>query len=490
MIWYKLAACFVLVVVGGILAGLTIGLISLDMTNLEILAVSGTDRQKYYAKKIIPLRRNGHLLLVTLLLGNTIVNESLPILFDSVLGGGVRAIVVSTVLIVIFGEIIPQSLCARYGLEIGAFFSIPLRILQFFLYPLAYPVSMILDYVLGSDKKIVYQKDQLKQLVSMNDTEHGGSLTHDEVTIIQGALDLSEKLVVDVMTDLNSVYMVKADEVLDFNKLSEIVERGHSRIPVYINNNRNDIVGILLVKSLVLLNPDNLYTVSQVPLRNIPWITSDISLYDLLNTFQEGGCHMAVVASRSPKTNENVSKTNPILSENFGISAGGLSIQIISDETIPLIKDSLDQPTSQYSETGLIPVGIITLEDVIEELIQEEIIDETDVFMDIRNNIKVSRVLNSARLGGGRPMTRKSTQRSHLDLSSIGRSAPDSSILPPRRTKQHFATGSISDIQQKSKKPVSSQIFLGTKTFPNTSSDIASSVKTIDGYKAFTDPQP
>jgi CBS domain containing-hemolysin-like protein len=51
---------------------------------------------------------------------NVIVNETLPIVFDSVLGGGWPAVVLSTALIVIFGEIIPQAVCVRYGLPIGA----------------------------------------------------------------------------------------------------------------------------------------------------------------------------------------------------------------------------------------------------------------------------------------------------------------------------------------------------------------------------------
>ena len=57
-------------------------------------------QQKLYANKIKPIRKNGPLLLVTLLLANMIVNESLPVISDPVLGGGVQSVVVSTVLIV------------------------------------------------------------------------------------------------------------------------------------------------------------------------------------------------------------------------------------------------------------------------------------------------------------------------------------------------------------------------------------------------------
>lgn len=57
-------------------------------------------KQKEYAKKIEPIRKNGHLLLVTLLLANMITNETLPVISSPVLGGGVQSVVVSTVLIV------------------------------------------------------------------------------------------------------------------------------------------------------------------------------------------------------------------------------------------------------------------------------------------------------------------------------------------------------------------------------------------------------
>ena len=56
--------------------------------------------QKKYANKIKPIRKDGHLLLVTLLLANMIVNETLPVISDPVLGGGVQSVIASTVLIV------------------------------------------------------------------------------------------------------------------------------------------------------------------------------------------------------------------------------------------------------------------------------------------------------------------------------------------------------------------------------------------------------
>lgn len=96
---------------------------SLDETNLEILIKSGTPQQKTWALRILPIRKNGHLLLVTMMLANTLTNMSLPILIDEIFGGGVYAVLLSTALILIFGEIIPQAFCARHGLRIGALFA-------------------------------------------------------------------------------------------------------------------------------------------------------------------------------------------------------------------------------------------------------------------------------------------------------------------------------------------------------------------------------
>lgn len=80
---------------------------ALDRTELKIYENTGSDKEKHYAKAIIPVRNHGNYLLCTLLLGNVLVNSTLTILLDD-LTSGVIAIVGSTLGIVIFGEIIPQ----------------------------------------------------------------------------------------------------------------------------------------------------------------------------------------------------------------------------------------------------------------------------------------------------------------------------------------------------------------------------------------------
>lgn len=96
--------CSVFIVLfAGMMSGLTMGLMSMDMTNLKIVARSGDSVQKKYAKKIMPLVRKHHLLLVTLLTCNALAMEALPLFLDRLVGP-LFAIILSVTLVLLFGE--------------------------------------------------------------------------------------------------------------------------------------------------------------------------------------------------------------------------------------------------------------------------------------------------------------------------------------------------------------------------------------------------
>ncbi|XP_037787512.1 metal transporter CNNM4-like [Penaeus monodon] len=92
---------------------------ALDKTELKIVSNTGSPSERRYARAIEPVRRHGNFLLCTLLLGNVLVNSTLTILLDE-LSSGLIAVIGSTAGIVVFGEIIPQAICSRHGLAIGA----------------------------------------------------------------------------------------------------------------------------------------------------------------------------------------------------------------------------------------------------------------------------------------------------------------------------------------------------------------------------------
>ena len=103
-----------LTIAAGVVSGLTLGLMSLDETKLRILLSSGTPQERSFAARIIPLRSDPYLLLCTLLAANAVISESLPIVIDRILGEGWKAILSSTLLLLLFGELIPQTYFSMY----------------------------------------------------------------------------------------------------------------------------------------------------------------------------------------------------------------------------------------------------------------------------------------------------------------------------------------------------------------------------------------
>lgn len=97
----------VLLCLTGLFAGLNLGLMSLDKNELKVIMMKGDENEKRYARTIEPLRRRGNFLLCTILLSNVAINSTLTVLLDQ-LTSGLIAVIISTLSIVIFGDIVPQ----------------------------------------------------------------------------------------------------------------------------------------------------------------------------------------------------------------------------------------------------------------------------------------------------------------------------------------------------------------------------------------------
>ncbi|KAJ5724447.1 hypothetical protein N7493_006175 [Penicillium malachiteum] len=340
-LWLYLGISAALVLSGGAFAGLTIALMGQDEVYLQVIQTSGEASEKKNAASVLSLLQRGkHWVLVTLLLSNVITNETLPIVLDRTLGGGWPAVLGSTALIVIFGEIVPQSICVRYGLPIGAWMAPCVLVLMYIMSPVAWPVAKLLDKLLGEDHGTIYKKAGLKTLVTLHRTlgEAGEQLTSDEVTIISAVLDLKEKSVGSIMTPMEDVFTMSADTVLDERTMDLILSQGYSRIPIHAPDNPLNFVGMLLVKMLITYDPEDCKRVRDFALATLPETRPETSCLDIVNFFQEGKSHMVLV--------------------------------------------------SEYPSEDRGALGVVTLEDVIEELIGEEIIDESDVFIDVHKAIR------------------------------------------------------------------------------------------------------
>ena len=195
--WIYFSASALLVLFAAAFSGLTIALMSIDPMNLAVITSSGTGAERVYASAIAPLLRDRHLLLVTLLLGNAVAAESLPIFLDTITSTH-SAIMLSITLVLIFSEIIPQALFSKHKLQIGAFLASFVRSLIVLFYPVAFPIAKLLDIVLGADNPTIFRRSALKELTKAHlETEDAeshtirGSLSMDEVRILNGTLDMA-----------------------------------------------------------------------------------------------------------------------------------------------------------------------------------------------------------------------------------------------------------------------------------------------------------
>ena len=213
-------------------------------------------------------------------------------------------------------------------------------ILMYILAPVAWPTAKLLDRLLGEDHGTTYKKAGLKTLVTLHKSlgAAGEQLNQDEVTIISAVLDLKAKPVGNIMTPMDNVFTMSADTVLDEKTMELILGAGYSRIPIHAPDNDKNFVGMLLVKILITYDPEDCKRVRDFALATLPETRAETSCLDIVNFFQEGKSHMVLV------------------SEYPGDDHGAL--------------------------------GVVTLEDVIEELIGEEIIDESDVFIDVQKSIR------------------------------------------------------------------------------------------------------
>mmetsp|Transcript_15426 Transcript_15426/g.39285 ORF Transcript_15426/g.39285 Transcript_15426/m.39285 type:complete len:466 (+) Transcript_15426:485-1882(+) len=263
--------------------------------------------------------------------------------------------VIATMVILVFGEIIPQAVCVRYGLCIGALFKPVVNLFVIIFYPICWPISKVLDLILGRDIGQVYSKQELKHLISLhcmdNDANKESGLTTDDHKLLKGAFEYKEKCVRDVMTALDKVFMLDICTRLCPKTMLDIYRTGFTRIPVY-NKRKNDIIGVLYTKDLILIDPDDEVGVSTIlgfreavndecnsPAykKEYMFIGEDTKLDYVLKLFQQRCSHMLFATG--------------------------------ADEAV---------------------TGVITLEDVLEEMINDEIVDESDNVVDTNHPEKVN----------------------------------------------------------------------------------------------------
>ena len=202
---------------------------SLTPHDLVVIQEAGTPDDRKYAKRIYPVRKRGNFLLCTILLGNVLVNSTTTLLLDTLISGAL-AVACATLAIVIFGEIIPQAICSRHGLRVGSQTIMLTRFFMIATFPIAFPLSKLLDIVLGEEVGARYTRDQMSALLKHTKTT---DIEDREKIIMTGVLSLKAKKIRDVMTNLIDVFMLEANRIVDDELVLNVHGYGYSRIPVY-----------------------------------------------------------------------------------------------------------------------------------------------------------------------------------------------------------------------------------------------------------------
>ena len=281
-----------LAVTAGIMSGCTVGLMGIDKLALKMKAASGSEEEKIHAKRILPLLADHHLLLVTLLLCNALALETLPIVVEMIVGEA-YAVVISVLLTLFLGEIIPQALCTGKGqIPIVSALSRLIRVFMFILWPVSYPIARVLDKVIGHNIRKKLNNEELKVIFAMQlDSRNRDRLDESQVCIIHNAIDFENFSVADLVINLADVFCLNSQTVVNDELMTLIIEKNYSRVPVI--DESLGFIGVLLVKHLLLV--DNGVRIKDLHLREPLYFSSDMSLMEGVNFFSKGRSHLAFV---------------------------------------------------------------------------------------------------------------------------------------------------------------------------------------------------
>ncbi len=307
---------------------------SLNRTKIRTLSEKGNKRAKLVNKLI----DNYDSLISTILIGNNIVNIAAAslgtVLFVDLLGniGATVSTAVITIVVLIFGEITPKSI-AKDSPEKFSMFSAPLiRTLIFFFTPLNIIFSgwkKLVSKIFKVESDTKLSQEELLMLVE--EVEEEGSIDEDESSLLKNAIEFSELKAEDILTHRVDIEAVSTEDGKeDIAKV--FTETKFSRLPVY-EETIDHIVGIIHQKDFYLgsgLNPKPISEIMTSPI----FVLKSEPLSELLRLLQENKSHVAVVL------------------DEYGGTLGIVTLEDILEELVGEIWDEHDEVKEDYKSIG------------------------------------------------------------------------------------------------------------------------------------------
>ena len=304
-------------------------------------------------------------LLVSLLTGNTIVNVSIASLAAYITAGFaddyiwskstliLMEVLVVSVVVLIFGEILPKMIAIKYSKEYALKMYTPLKIMMFILSPIAQGFNAITNVVIKiipfRKEKIFDSEEELKILAELGEEE--GTLQEEESDMIQSIFDFKEKTVGEIITPRVDIVSLKSDESID--KAMDIIgERQFSKIPIY-KDTIDNIKGILYAKDIIPYLMGSRPNVNLQTLARQPFFVPETKpIDDLMEEFKLRKTSIAIVV------------------DEWGGTEGLVTLEDVVEEVMGEIRDPYDQEESnvlKQSDGSFIVEGSITIYDLEEE---------------------------------------------------------------------------------------------------------------------------
>ena len=336
----------ILLVCSAFFSGAEAALFSLNTVQVERLR----ERGGVVGRLIAAMLQHPTNLIITFLVGNEIINVALAVTTTSLAlllygeGGEYMAIVATTIILLLCGEVTPKSLAVRYPERVSRLVAWPIQAFAYVITPLRWGLRKLVDAVMGAHAErpiSLITTEEFKTMVEISEGE--GIIDQRERHLIQRVFEFAGHRVSQIMTPRTDIFALEVSEALT-TALPKIKDNRFSRIPVY-EGTIDQIIGILYAKDLL---PYSRHPELEVKLRDLLhpvfFVPESKRIDDLLREFQRNKVHMAIVVDEY----------------------GGVS-------------------------------GLVTMEDALEELVGE-IVDEFDIEEIMYRQIDAETYVVSARL--------------------------------------------------------------------------------------------
>ena len=310
------------------------------------------------AARVLAMAEKYDKLLSTILIGNNIVNIAAAsigtILFTRALGaerGATMSTIVLTIVVLIFGEVTPKSLAKEMPETVATAVSPMLNLLMVLFTPLTWLFSQwkrLLGHFVHSTEEDTITEGELMTMVS--EAENDGELTDRESELIRSAIEFDDVEVEEILTPRVDVVAVEDNTSLD-EVAQTFAESGYSRLPVY-HDTIDNIIGVVHEKDFYLARLKKETSLEEL-VKPTLYTTGSTQISQLLRTLREQHHHLAVVV------------------DEYGGTEGIITLEDVLEELVGEIWDEHDEATEDFhkqSDGSWIVLGSASVDDLFETL--------------------------------------------------------------------------------------------------------------------------